>query len=60
MNYPGSGRPSPPPSLVKGMLMLSYYDDVTDGQAVEWPSMTCARELLCSCFSVSQDSTPQA
>ena len=30
-----NGRPSLPPSMMSGVLLLQYYDDVTDGEAVE-------------------------
>jgi len=30
-----NGRPSLPPSLMSGVLLLQFYDDVSDGEAVE-------------------------
>ncbi|MBM3190520.1 MAG: IS1182 family transposase [Chloroflexi bacterium] len=30
-----NGRPSLPPSLLCGVMLLQYYDDVSDGEAVE-------------------------
>jgi len=30
-----NGRPSLPPSLLCGVLLLQFYDDVSDGEAVE-------------------------
>ena len=30
-----NGRPSLPPSVMAGALMLQFYDDVSDGEAVE-------------------------
>ena len=30
-----NGRPSLPPSLMAGVLLLQFYDDVSDGEAVE-------------------------
>ena len=30
-----NGRPSLPPSLMCGVLLLQFYDDVSDGEAVE-------------------------
>jgi transposase len=30
-----NGRPSLPPSLLAGVLLLQFYDDVSDGEAVE-------------------------
>jgi hypothetical protein len=30
-----NGRPSIPPSLLSGVLLLQFYDDVSDGEAVE-------------------------
>jgi len=30
-----NGRPSLPPSIMAGALMLQFYDDVSDGEAVE-------------------------
>ena len=32
---PDSGRPSLPPSLLAGVVLLQFYDDVSDGEAVE-------------------------
>ena len=32
---PNSGRPSLPPSLLAGVVLLQFYDDVSDGEAVE-------------------------
>ena len=30
-----NGRPSIPPSLLSGVLLLQFYDDVSDGEAVQ-------------------------
>ena len=30
-----NGRPSLPPSMMSGVLLLQFYDDVSDGEAVE-------------------------
>lgn len=35
MYSPDNGRPSLPPSLMCGVLLLQFYDDVSDGEAVE-------------------------
>ena len=35
MYCPDNGRPSIPPSLMSGVLLLQFYDDVSDGEAVE-------------------------
>ena len=35
MYTPDNGRPSLPPSLMCGVLLLQFYDDVSDGEAVE-------------------------
>jgi hypothetical protein len=35
MYCPDNGRPSLPPSLMSGVLLLEFYDDVSDGEAVE-------------------------
>lgn len=35
MYDPNTGRPSLPPSLMSGMLLLQFYDDVSDEEAVE-------------------------
>ena len=35
MYCPDNGRPSLPPSLLCGVLLLQYYDDVSDGEAVD-------------------------
>ncbi len=32
---PDNGRPSLPPSLMSGVLLLQFYDDVSDEEAVE-------------------------
>ena len=32
---PDTGRPSLPPSLMAGVVLLQFYDDVSDGEAVE-------------------------
>ena len=32
---PGNGRPSLPPSLMSGVLLLQFYDDVSDREAAE-------------------------
>ena len=32
---PETGRPSLPPSLLSGVILLQFYDDVSDGEAVE-------------------------
>jgi len=32
---PETGRPSLPPSLLAGVVLLQFYDDVSDGEAVE-------------------------
>ncbi len=32
---PATGRPSLPPSLLSGVVLLQFYDDVSDGEAVE-------------------------
>ncbi len=32
---PDTGRPSLPPSLLAGVVLLQFYDDVSDGEAVE-------------------------
>jgi transposase len=32
---PATGRPSLPPSLLAGVVLLQFYDDVSDGEAVE-------------------------
>ena len=35
MYCPDNGRPSLPPSLMSGALLLQFFDDVSDGEAVE-------------------------
>ena len=35
MYSPDNGRPSLPPSLMNGVLLLQFFDDVSDGEAVE-------------------------
>jgi transposase len=35
MYCPDNGRPSLPPSLMNGILLLQFYDDVSDAEAVE-------------------------
>jgi len=35
MYDPGNGRPSIPPSLMSGVLLLQYHDDVSDEEAVQ-------------------------
>lgn len=35
MYCPDNGRPSLPPSLMSGALLLQFHDDVSDGEAVE-------------------------
>ncbi len=35
MYSPDNGRPSIPPSLLSGVILLQYYDNVSDGEAVE-------------------------
>ncbi len=35
MYCPDNGRPSIPPSLMSGVMLLQFYDDVSDGEAVE-------------------------
>jgi transposase len=35
MYDPGNGRPSLPPSLMSGVLLLQFYDDVSDREAAE-------------------------
>lgn len=35
MYCPDNGRPSIPPSLMSGVTLLQFYDDVSDGEAVE-------------------------
>ena len=35
MYSPDNGRPSLPPSLMCGVLLLQFHDDVSDGEAVE-------------------------
>jgi transposase len=35
MYCPDNGRPSLPPSLMNGMLLLQFYDDASDEEAVE-------------------------
>jgi transposase len=35
MYCPDNGRPSLPPSLMNGILLLQFYDDVSDQEAVE-------------------------
>ena len=35
MYCPDNGRPSIPPSLMCGVLLLQFYDDVPDREAVE-------------------------
>jgi transposase len=35
MYCPDNGRPSLPPSLMNGVLLLQFYDDVSDEEAVE-------------------------
>ena len=34
MHCPDNGRPSLPPSLMSGVVLLQFYDDVSDGEAV--------------------------
>ena len=34
MYCPDNGRPSLPPSLMSGVMLLQWYDDVSDGEAV--------------------------
>ena len=35
MYCPDNGRPSLPPALLSGVLLLQFYDDVSDAEAVE-------------------------
>ncbi len=35
MYCPDNGRPSLPPSLMSGILLLQFHDDVSDGEAVQ-------------------------
>ena len=35
MYSPDNGRPSLPPSLLSGVLLLQFYDGVSDGEAVQ-------------------------
>ena len=35
MYCPDNGRPSLPPSLMSGVLLLQFYDDVSDAEAVD-------------------------
>jgi Transposase DDE domain/Transposase domain (DUF772) len=35
MYCPDNGRPSLPPSLMSGVMLLQFYDDVSDAEAVE-------------------------
>jgi transposase len=35
MYCPDNGRPSLPPSLMSGVLVLQFFDDVSDGEAVQ-------------------------
>jgi len=35
MYCPDNGRPSIPPSLLSGVLLLQFFDDVSDGEAVQ-------------------------
>jgi hypothetical protein len=35
MYCPDNGRPSLPPSLMSGVVLLQFHDDVSDGEAVE-------------------------
>jgi hypothetical protein len=35
MYDPGNGRPSLPPSLLSGVLLLQFHDDVSDEEAVQ-------------------------
>jgi hypothetical protein len=35
MYCPDNGRPSLPPSLMNGVLLLQFYDNVSDKEAVE-------------------------
>ncbi len=35
MYCPDNGRPSLPPSLMSGITLLQFYDNVSDGEAVE-------------------------
>lgn len=35
MYDPANGRPSIPPSLMSGVLLLQFHDDVSDGEAVQ-------------------------
>ena len=35
MYDPSNGRPSIPPSLMSGALLLQYHDDVSDEEAVQ-------------------------
>ena len=35
MYDPGNGRPSIPPSLMSGVLLLQFHDDVSDEEAVQ-------------------------
>jgi len=35
MYCPDNGRPSLPPSLMSGVLLLQFFDDTSDGEAVE-------------------------
>jgi hypothetical protein len=32
---PDNGRPSLPPALLSGVMLLQFYDDVSDEEAVE-------------------------
>ena len=35
MYDPGNGRPSLPPSILSGVLLLQFHDDVSDEEAVQ-------------------------
>ncbi len=42
MYDPGNGRPSLPPSLLCGVLLLQFHDDVSDEEAVQRLQLICA------------------
>ena len=63
MYCPDNGRPSLPPSLMNGVLLLQFYDDVSDAEAVErtkydlwyienWSLLLDVKILLRTIFSI--------
>ena len=58
MYDPDNGRPSLPPSLMAGMMLLQFYDDVADGDDVMTsPAVTARLEAYLDMFKARSGST---